>query len=203
MPELQDILIQHADDYSLNHPISYTQKKVINALKKCRTSSLGGHVTICDDCGNKQISYNSCRNRHCPKCQTLSKVVYFLVYGHTSIHLPHNVICFSNDLAAISLAFFLQAKASKNSSRSSLGFQVSPEIAFIFLIAVTNSIRCSTNSSISSRHACLYSTIFLLTYKMNNILHCLDCDYLINIMSSWIAQQIGMQVDCKITLKLN
>lgn len=68
MPELQDILIQYADDYSLNHPISYTQKKVINALKKCRTSSLGGHVTICDDCGNKQISYNSCRNRHCPKC---------------------------------------------------------------------------------------------------------------------------------------
>ena len=66
MPELQDILIQHADDYSLNHPISYTQKKVINALKKCRTSSLAGHVTICDDCGNKQISYNSCRNPTVP-----------------------------------------------------------------------------------------------------------------------------------------
>ena len=40
---------------------------------KCRTSALGGHATLCEDCGHLQISYNSCRNRHCPKCQTLSK----------------------------------------------------------------------------------------------------------------------------------
>ena len=39
------------------------------ALKKCRTSALGGHIDACDECGNISISYNSCRNRHCPKCQ--------------------------------------------------------------------------------------------------------------------------------------
>ena len=100
MLELQDILIQHADDYSLNHTISYTQKKVINALKKCRTSSLGGHVTICNDCGNKQISYNSCRNRHCPKCQTLSKEKWIdnqkfnllnVGYFHLVMTIPHTL----------------------------------------------------------------------------------------------------------------
>ncbi len=73
MPEIQDILMKHGSDYCQNHSISYTQQKVINALIKCRTSSLGGHVTECDECGHKQISYNSCKNRHCPKCQTLTK----------------------------------------------------------------------------------------------------------------------------------
>ena len=62
MPEIQDILIQYGSDYCQNHSISYTQQKVINALMKCRTSSLGGHVTVCDECGHEQISYNSCKN---------------------------------------------------------------------------------------------------------------------------------------------
>ena len=45
------------------------QKKTLRALKDCRTAALGGHVDACDGCGNISISYNSCRNRHCPKCQ--------------------------------------------------------------------------------------------------------------------------------------
>ncbi|WP_312752689.1 IS91 family transposase [Epilithonimonas hominis] len=45
------------------------QLRTLSALKKCRTSALGGHIDACDECGNVSISYNSCRNRHCPKCQ--------------------------------------------------------------------------------------------------------------------------------------
>lgn len=45
------------------------QLRTFYALKKCRTAALGGHIDACDDCGNLTISYNSCRNRHCPKCQ--------------------------------------------------------------------------------------------------------------------------------------
>lgn len=45
------------------------QKRTLYTIKKCRTSALGGHIDACDDCGNITISYNSCRNRHCPKCQ--------------------------------------------------------------------------------------------------------------------------------------
>ena len=50
------------------HPNTY-QLRVLDALTKCRTPALGGHVLYCDCCGKEQISYNSCRNRHCPKCQ--------------------------------------------------------------------------------------------------------------------------------------
>ncbi len=49
--------------------VSREQRKVINALKNCRTSALGGHIANCSACGHKDQSYNSCRNRHCPKCQ--------------------------------------------------------------------------------------------------------------------------------------
>lgn len=49
--------------------ITREQRKVINALKNCRTSALGGHKARCNNCGHDDQSYNSCRNRHCPKCQ--------------------------------------------------------------------------------------------------------------------------------------
>lgn len=73
MPEVQDILAEYGNSYKQKHSVSYQQEKAMNALVKCRSASLGAHATVCEDCGNIQISYNSCRNRHCPKCQTLSK----------------------------------------------------------------------------------------------------------------------------------
>jgi hypothetical protein len=73
MPEVQDILSQYMGSYLKQHSLSSHTLKTVNALTKCRTSALGGHATICEDCGHMQMSYNSCRNRHCPKCQTLSK----------------------------------------------------------------------------------------------------------------------------------
>ena len=52
-----------------NLELNSWQLRTLFALKKCRTSALGGHIDACDECGNVSISYNSCRNRHCPKCQ--------------------------------------------------------------------------------------------------------------------------------------
>jgi hypothetical protein len=49
--------------------LNIQQEKTLRALAQCRTAALGGHIDACDDCGNVRISYNSCRNRHCPKCQ--------------------------------------------------------------------------------------------------------------------------------------
>src|SRR6266436_2546122 len=49
--------------------ISLTQLKVMSAIETCRTAALGGHIEGCEDCGHRRIAYNSCRNRHCPKCQ--------------------------------------------------------------------------------------------------------------------------------------
>ena len=50
--------------------LSWPQVKVLHAIERCRTAALGGHRDQCDRCGHQVISYNSCRNRHCPKCQT-------------------------------------------------------------------------------------------------------------------------------------
>jgi hypothetical protein len=49
--------------------LSFGQLRVMSAIEACRTAALGGHVTRCADCGHIDIAYNSCRNRHCPKCQ--------------------------------------------------------------------------------------------------------------------------------------
>jgi hypothetical protein len=73
MTELQDIFAQHGETYQLNHSLLSNQLKVIRAITTCRTAVLGGHVDACDACDYTRISYNSCRNRHCPKCQTLNK----------------------------------------------------------------------------------------------------------------------------------
>lgn len=73
MMEIADILNQYGDAYRQNCKLSLTELKVMNAIQACRTAKLGGHVERCIDCGHLRISYNSCRNRHCPKCQSLKK----------------------------------------------------------------------------------------------------------------------------------
>jgi hypothetical protein len=53
--------------------LSHAQRRVMNAIEACRTGALGGHVEECDQCGHHRNAYNSCRNRHCPKCQSLAR----------------------------------------------------------------------------------------------------------------------------------
>lgn len=67
--EVAQVLRQHWAGVE-NHPqINRWQLRTLSALRRCRTADLGGHVDACTDCGTTRISYNSCRNRHCPKCQ--------------------------------------------------------------------------------------------------------------------------------------
>ncbi len=71
--EVADILRDNFNNFQKNRPLPLNKIKAVNAIIKCRTSALGGHVDACDQCGSIRISYNSCRNRHCPKCQFLAK----------------------------------------------------------------------------------------------------------------------------------
>jgi len=73
MLELQAIMRQYGAAYRLKHFLYIVQAKAMNAIIACRTAVLGGHIDRCDECGYEQHSYNSCRNRHCPKCQTFAK----------------------------------------------------------------------------------------------------------------------------------
>ena len=71
--EVADIFRQHGPAYRESHRLPRNHLRVIRAIEVCRTAALGGHRDQCDHCGHVEISYNSCRNRHCPKCQTLRK----------------------------------------------------------------------------------------------------------------------------------
>jgi predicted Zn-ribbon and HTH transcriptional regulator len=69
--EVADIFRAAGPTYRAAHAghLSLAQLKAMSAIEHCRTAALGGHVDGCDDCGYLRVAYNSCRNRHCPKCQ--------------------------------------------------------------------------------------------------------------------------------------
>ncbi|MCL2249239.1 MAG: IS91 family transposase [Oscillospiraceae bacterium] len=73
MAEVQDVFKQFGAEFLSGHVLSPSQYKAFLAIKSCRTAVLGAHVDSCNECGFEKISYNSCRNRHCPKRQTLTK----------------------------------------------------------------------------------------------------------------------------------
>ena len=114
--ELADIFRLYKDDYRRSHPVSYQQLKVMHHIQICRTAKLGGHVEQCDQCGFEQIAYNSCRDRHCPKCQTLTKEKWLndrkaellgCSYFHLVFTLPHdlNPIILSNKKTTVNILF--------------------------------------------------------------------------------------------------
>ena len=69
--EVADVFHRHGAAWRKAHAghVSLDQLKVMSAIEQCRSAALGGHVERCEDCGHSRIAYNSCRNRHCPKCQ--------------------------------------------------------------------------------------------------------------------------------------
>ena len=96
--EVADIFRQHGAGFRLTHPLSPEQRRGMRAIEVCRTSVLGGHVDQCDACSYQRVSYNSCRNRHCPKCQSLAKAKWLnkqssellpVGYFHLVFTLPH------------------------------------------------------------------------------------------------------------------
>jgi hypothetical protein len=71
--DLADIVRAHRAELESTHALSREQKRVLTDIGQCRTAALGGHLDRCDACGYEHPSYNSCRNRHCPKCQALAQ----------------------------------------------------------------------------------------------------------------------------------
>jgi Putative transposase/Transposase zinc-binding domain len=71
--EVADILRAYGEAYRARYPVSPEQATVMRRLAACRTAALGGHIEACDRCGFRRIAYNSCRDRHCPKCQALKR----------------------------------------------------------------------------------------------------------------------------------
>src|SRR5206468_12023098 len=74
--EVADVFRRYGVAYREKHGASMStgQRRVMTAIEVCRTAALGGHLEQCDECGHQRICYCSCRNRHCPKCQSLAQI---------------------------------------------------------------------------------------------------------------------------------
>lgn len=114
--ELADVLRLYGESYRQTHPVSVAQQKVMEAIMACRTAQLGGHAEQCPQCGFERYAYNSCRNRHCPKCQTVTKAQWVEArradllptpYFHTVLTLPHelNPLILGNKRLLLGLLF--------------------------------------------------------------------------------------------------
>ncbi|MDT4842603.1 IS91 family transposase ISAzo26 [compost metagenome] len=116
--ELADVLRRHGLTYRALHAdaLSREQRRVMRAIEQCRTAALGGHVEQCDACGYQRIAYNSCRNRHCPKCQSLARAQWLddrqadllpVPYFHVVFTVPEEVaaIAFQNKRVVYDILF--------------------------------------------------------------------------------------------------
>ena len=98
--ELADVFRHYGEQYRQKHCLPLSHLRVMQAVERCRTAALGGHLQQCDSCGFERPAYNSCRNRHCPKCQSLAKVKWLekqkselllVGYFHLVFTLPHQL----------------------------------------------------------------------------------------------------------------
>src|SRR5271165_2093781 len=105
--ELADILRDHGPAWreaNAGH-VSRDQMKVMNAIESCRTAALGGHVERCEDCGYTTIAYNSCRNRHCPKCQGAAAREWLAEREAELLSVPYYHVVFTLPAAIAAIAY--------------------------------------------------------------------------------------------------
>jgi hypothetical protein len=121
--DLQAIFQRYGDLYAETHGLFSEQLQAMRAIQRCRTAALGGHIDACDACGVLRISYNSCRNRHCPQCQTLrqlrwvaaraAELLQHVGYFHVVFTLPEalNPIALQNPRVVYGLLFRAAAES--------------------------------------------------------------------------------------------
>jgi len=119
-PELADIVRAHGAAYRRTDRLVPVQHRALRAIATCRTAALGGHRETCDHCGAVRVAYNSCRNRHCPKCQTLTKERWLAArkadllpvpYFHVVFTLPHDLNALAQGHPRVLYALLFRAAA--------------------------------------------------------------------------------------------
>ena len=119
--ELQDVFTRFSRSFVDSQVVHYEGLKAIKGILSCRTAALGGHVEVCDGCHTSKVSYNSCRNRNCPKCGNLNKEQWILdrtnellpvPYFHTIFTVPHelNGLFLANQKLMYSILFQAASK---------------------------------------------------------------------------------------------
>ena len=92
---LGDILRQHGPAYAARHPVTPEQAQVLRRLADCRTATLGGHLETCAACGFSRVSYNSCRDRHCPTCQAAKRAAWLEARLQRLLPVPYFHVVFT------------------------------------------------------------------------------------------------------------
>src|SRR5450631_2863357 len=121
-PEVADVFRRYGDVYRAQHDasLSTAQRRVMSAIELCRTAALGGHVEQCDQCGHQRISYCSCRNRHCPKRQSLARAQWLddrraellaTQYFHVVLTLPEEIAAIAHQNKALVYGILFRAAA--------------------------------------------------------------------------------------------
>src|SRR6266850_2043369 len=105
--EIADILRRHGDAYRRDHAghLGRVERRVMSAIVACRTEALGGHMEACDDCGMTRIAYNSCRNRHCPKCQGRARAAWLAAREADLLPVPYFHVVFTLPAPIAAIAF--------------------------------------------------------------------------------------------------
>jgi hypothetical protein len=116
--EVADVFRRYGPDYRRTHADSLSpgQRRTMSAIERCRSAALGGHLERCDSCGHERIAYNSCRNRHCPKCQSLARAQWLehrraellpVQYFHVVFTVPEPIaaVAFQNKKVVYGILF--------------------------------------------------------------------------------------------------
>ena len=104
--EVADILHAQGHTFIEQHPwLTIQQRSVLRAITRCRTAALGGHLDRCDACGHQALSYNSCRNRHCPKCQAQARARWLAARERDLLDVPYVHVVFTLPHALLPLAY--------------------------------------------------------------------------------------------------
>src|SRR5512134_1473775 len=105
--EVADVFRRHGDAYRHGHDgrLGRVERRVMSAIELCRTAELGGHTEICSECGLVRCAYNSCRNRHCPKCQGAARAEWLAARQAELLPVPYFHVVFTLPAAVAEIAF--------------------------------------------------------------------------------------------------
>jgi len=107
--EISDIVRAHRSALEEARPLNIDQRRALSAIALCRTAELGGHLDVCTACGHQEPAYNSCRNRHCPKCQSLAQEKWVIDRLARILPVQHFHVVFTLPAALRSLAAYRPA----------------------------------------------------------------------------------------------
>ncbi len=146
--ELAEVFCKYGEDFRRKNYLSSEQSKSMRHIETCRTAELGGHIDVCNHCGFQKNAYNSCRDRHCPKCQTLVKEKWLSArkaellpcpYFHNVFTLPHelNSLILTNKKILLSI-LFVAVKETLQSFAADPQWRLEGQLGFVSVLHTWN-----------------------------------------------------------------